>query len=218
MSAAFSVLRKAFVNWYDSMLTLVVLNMLWLLSLVTIVLLPPATAALYAVTNEMMHTGSGGFSEFFEAGRRYFIKSWIWALMNLLMLAVIWANIVFYGQQKTDLAAIVQALFVMLGVYWLVIQFYFWPFLMEQTDKRVFLALRNSVLTALASPGFTLLMALAVILMVVLSVVFVLPAGVMTATVIALMGNHAVLNRLETFGKLQPPDAEAETESAKDKE
>mgnify|MGYP005851036913 CR=1 FL=1 len=214
MGAPLSVIRQTFVDWYNAMLSLALLNLLWLLSLVTVVLFPPATAALYAVANELARGESSGFSEFIEAGRRYFIKSWIWALMNVAVLLVIWSNIVFYGQQGTDLAIIVQTFFVILGVYWLVMQvLYFWPLMMEQSEKRVLMALRNSVLVMLASPVFTLVLVVFVVVLLVLSVVFVLPMGVMTIAVIALVGNHAVRNRLIAFGKLSDPNAPPASEA-----
>lgn len=214
MGAAFGVIRRTFIDWYDSMILLAVLNLLWLLSVVTVVLFPPATAAMYAVAYEITHEGSSSFSEFMQAGRRYFVKSWIWALINLAVLVLAWSNIVFYGAQGTDLAAIVQMIFVILTIYWLIIQFYVWPFFMEQREKRVLLALRNATLTALAAPGFTVLMVVVVVALLVASVVFVLPAGVMTAAIIALMGVHAVTDRLVAFGKVQSPENEAAPDAA----
>lgn len=213
MSRAFTVMRRAVVGWYDGMIQFAVLNLLWLLAGATIVLLPPATAAFYAVANEHAHGYSAGLSDFIEAGRRYFFKSWFWALLNVVVLTVTYANIVFYGSLGNDLGFILQSVFLAVGAYWLVIQFYFWPFMMEQQNKRVLLALRNATLTTLASPGFTFLMVVFVALLVTLSFLFVLPLGVLTVAVIALLGNFAVLDRLEAFGKTPLQEAAAASDA-----
>lgn len=49
----------------------------------------------------------------------------------------------------------------MLGLGWLVVQFYALPYLIEQEGQHLGQALRIGLLTALAAPGYTLVLALA---------------------------------------------------------
>jgi uncharacterized membrane protein YesL len=86
-----------------------------------------------------------------------------------------------------------------IGVGWLVVQFYALAFYVEQEDKRLRVAWRNGLFTALASPIYTLILTLFVAGLLFLSVSIPALVFVGVPAVIALLANRAVNERLETF-------------------
>jgi uncharacterized membrane protein YesL len=129
-------------------------------------------------------------------------------LLNLLVAAVSAVNVWFYGQFDEDWARIVQGFPLFLGLVWLVVQFYALPYLMEQKEESLKLALRNGLLTLLAAPGYTVVVAGLAALITLLSVWLVAPVFLGAPCLIAILGNRAVRERLETY-RVQGQDTDA---------
>jgi uncharacterized membrane protein YesL len=193
------VVGDALRAWWDDWVNMAVISLLWGLCWLTIVLGPPATLGIYYATNELAHGKSFGPRSMLEGGRRYFVQSWLWLLLNLAVAAVIGVNYFFYAGLKTAWSNYLQVFFLLLGLAWLVIQFYALPYLMEQEQKQLKIALRNGLFTALAAPGYTLVVAGAAVLVAVVSVFSVALLFLGGPCLIATLGNHAVLERLETY-------------------
>lgn len=187
-------------DWWDDWVNMVVLNLLLWLGWLTIVLGPPATFGLYYVTKHLARGRAMGPRTLFEGGRRYFWQSWIWLLLNLVVMLVIGANYIFYASLEPAWARFLQAAFVLLGLAWLVVQFYAIPYFMEQEEKRVFMALRNSLYTILAAPGYTVVVAGAAALLIGLSAGTVALLFLGGPCLVASLGSRAVLERLDSFG------------------
>ena len=193
------VVAQALSDWWDDWINMALISLVWLLCWVTVVLGPPATFGLYYVTNQLAHGRSLGLRGLLEGGRRYLRQSWRWMLLNLLVAVVVVTNVWFYGQFDADWAAIVQPFPLLLGLAWLVVQFYALPYLMEQKTESLRPALRNGLFTLLAAPGYTAVVAGLAALVAVLSVVLVAPLFVGGPCLIAALGNRAVRERLETY-------------------
>jgi hypothetical protein len=199
LPAPLQVVVQALSDWWDDWINMALISLVWLLCWVTIVLGPPATFGLYYVTNQLAHGRSLGLGGLLEGGRRYFLKSWLWMLLNLVVAVVSVVNIWFYGQLDADWAGIVQAFPLVLSLAWLVVQFYALPYLMEQKEESLKLALRNGLFTLLAAPGYTAVVAGLAALIAVLSVWLVAPIFLGGPCLIAALGNRAVWERLETY-------------------
>jgi|SRR5688572_8082587 len=193
------VVGQAFRDWWDDWVNMVVLNLLWWLAWLTIVLGPPATFGLYYVINNLVHGKSLGPRGLLEGGRLYFLQSWVWLLLNLIVVLVIGINYFYYASLTTAWANFLQAAFLPLGLAWLIIQFYALPYFMEQEEKRVTLALRNGLFTALAAPSYTLVVVGAAVLVTGLSVGTVALLFLGGPCLIATLGSRAVVERLETY-------------------
>jgi uncharacterized membrane protein YesL len=193
------VVGQALRDWWDDWLNMAVISLIWLLCWVTVVLGPSATFGVYYVTNQLAHGRSLGPRGLLEGGRRYFFKSWLWMLLNLVAAVVVVANVWFYGQFDADWAVIVRVVPPFLGLAWLVVQFYALPYLMEQEKKSLRLALRNGLFTFLAAPGYTAVVAGLAALIAALSAILVAPLFLGSACLIAALGNRAVRERVETF-------------------
>ncbi len=206
MQAALAVIWETLRDWWDSMVGLATFNLLWLGLSLTVILCPPATAGLYAVTNSLAHGKGQRLDDFVAAARRYAWVSWRWALINLALGALLAVNFAFYGSLEGMAAFLIQAALVSAGGVWLVMQFYVWPFLMEQEQKRLRTALRNALFLALANPLYTLTLLVVSGLAIVFSLVAILPLGFFTMSFLALLGNRAVVERLTHYGKLPAMD------------
>ena len=200
LPAPIQVTAQALTDWWDDWVNLVIVNLACLLCWLTVLLGPPATFGLYYVTNSLAHGESLGLRGLLTGGRRYFFKSWLWALLNLGVIIIVVVNVLFYAQFDGDWVVFVQGFYILAAVLWLIVQFYALPYLMEQEQKRLRSALRNGLFTALAAPGYTLVVAGLTVLIIALSVGFVFPLLFGAPCLIAVLGNRAVLERLEAFG------------------
>jgi hypothetical protein len=202
MRQALDVFWQASRDWWNSMVGLASLNLLWLVISLTVVLFPPATAGMHGVTYSIARGKGQHIEDFWGAARRYAALSWLWAGANLLVIVIVYADVVFYNVVGGIFGLALQVVLIGLGLLWMAMQFYFWPFMMVQEDKRFWLALRNAAFLALGAPLYTLLMVTIAGLILIVSGLIIVPFAVFTLSFISLLGNHAVVERLSTYGKL----------------
>ena len=211
MSAAPRVIGRTLSDWWFAWVRLVMINATWLACCLTIVLLPPATFGMYHAAAELVMGRSMAWSEFLTGARRYFLKSWLWMLINGVVAALLWAKVQFYSQLGEAWAEVLRLIALTLGACWLVVQFYALPYFMIQQQKRLRVALKNGLLTALASPLYSLVLSLFVALLLMASLYFPVLIFVGVPAMIAVLGSHAVRERLETFGKIGEQPSEDDT-------
>lgn len=202
MQAALSVYWRSLRDWYNGMIGLAALNGLWFGAALTVVLLAPATAGIYSVTHSAARGTGQHMDDFLRGARNYLWVSLRWLLANVLVIAVFLINIQFYGAAPGILPQVILVALLSVGFLWLAMQLYVWPFLLVQEDQRLRIALKNAAFLALASPLYTLTLLAGAALAVVLSVVTIAPLALFLTSFLALLGNRAVLERLQAFGKL----------------
>jgi hypothetical protein len=200
LDAGRGVIRAIRDGW-DALFVVGALNLAWLALSLTVVLLPPATAALFESMDELADGRIPGLREYFGFVRRRFLTAWLWALWAIAGLSIAWVNVGFWNDAGGSLAWL-SAVSLVLGVLFAVSLLYVWPFVFRQTEGGLGRAIRNSILTVLAAPIFAVSLALVLIVVVAASAVLILPLAVFTTALIALVGAHAVTNRLRAFGKL----------------
>lgn len=207
MGTAFRAFWAALKDYYEEMFRLVGANLLWAVLAIPVVTLPPATAGMLYLTNQVAHHKSVELGMFFEGFKKYFVKSWLLALLNAAVLTIFYVNFTFYGKMVGgQWGAILQGLFVGLGVMWCLIQLYVFPMLLEQQEPRLLLALRNAAFMAFASPIATLVLGVLLVVTAALSVALALPFAVALMAVVGLAANEAVLMLLVQFGIRKPPE------------
>lgn len=194
------VIAQALRDWWDDWVNQVIIAIVWIFCWLTVVLGPPATLGLYYVANRLAHGDSLGLGGLIEGARRYFIKSWQWALLNLAALLVLAVDLMFYGQVQAAWAGFLQGTFIVLGLLWLLVQFYALPLLMEQEQKSLKLALRNGLFVALSAPGYTLVVAFIAVLLLVFCAALIIPIFLGFPGLFAAIGNRAIIERLATYG------------------
>jgi uncharacterized membrane protein YesL len=194
------VIMDAFKDWYDDWVNMLVINFIFLLCWATIILGPPALFAMYDVSGSLAYGKSQYPRDMISAMRKYFLKSWQWFILNLVISAIIVVNFFFYRTVRSDWALFVQALFIFLGILWLVIQFYALPYMMEQEEKSLKTAYRNGLFTILGAPGYTFVVVGFAAFLAGLSIITILPIALAAPTLIASIGSRSVRERLETLG------------------
>jgi uncharacterized membrane protein YesL len=149
-------LRTALVDAYVGAIPLITLNLFWFLISLPIVTIFPALAGLYYATNRLGHQRSADRHTIIEGFRAYFWISWRWGLMNVLVVAILMVNIFYYGVANTDLANVARVVLITILLLWIMVQIFTFPLLIEQDDKRLRTALRNSLVILIKRPLFCL--------------------------------------------------------------
>lgn len=199
LPAPLQVIGRALRDWWDDWINMTVITLLWWLCWLTIVLGPPATLGIYHVTNLLAHGDSQGPAGFIDGIKRYFWRGWAWFLLNVVAVVLIIVNFFFYRQFEATWATVARAFFLVLGLLWALTQFYALPYLIEQEEKSLRLALRNGLFTALAAPGYTLVVAGFTAAVGALGIVLVVPLFLGGVCLVASLGNRAMLERVEVF-------------------
>jgi uncharacterized membrane protein YesL len=192
MKEAGQVIGETLVDAYYDFTLLMTLNLLWVVVSLPVLTLPPALLGLQYAAHQMVHERHAVFAweTFFEGFRSCFLLSWRWALLNLLMLATLSANYLFYGQFSADWVPWVQGIFMALATLWTLIQVTTLSLLMEQEDRRVWTALRNSLVLFARKPAFSLVLFLSIGLVAVISTIFMLPWILFTVSLISYLANR----------------------------
>jgi hypothetical protein len=195
------------------------------LTVISLIPLPPAMAGLWSVANRVADELTIHWDDYFEGFRRYFWKSLGLALVNILVLAVLLSNVWFYApnnnpfslDSSTSLA--IQILFLLLTALWLAYQMYPMALLLEQEDQRLRIALRNGGVLFLTRPGFGILLALMLAVVIAVSTYpLVVPWFVLTLSFIAVVCNKAVKHLLIPHLERAAQEAEFETPAQEEKE
>ena len=227
MDRPVSIIGRALVNLWDQMFNLVLCNVLWLaahagvvtamgrvlfrwempwfLLLVLVVPGPPATAALFYVTNKVAHGRLARVSDFWKGFKRYFLAGWKWGGLNLLVTLTLGYAVIFYGYGEIPapygfLLALVSLL--LLGG-WLLTQLFAFPFWLEQADQRIRPALQNALAFQAQNPLLTGIILVLVTTMLGLTWLFPPLLGMVTAAFLAMVGNTAVVAEIKA---LQQPE------------
>ena len=202
-------MRAALRDAWDALIAVAPLNLAWLGLALTVVLLPPATAALFEAMHELASGSTPGIRDFLGSVRRRFVAAWLWALWAMAGLVLIGIN-VRPDPDPSEPAAWLSAAAAVLFVLYAVSLLYVWPFVFHQAGGGLAQAIRNSILAVLASPLFALTLALLLGLVIAAGAVLILPLAVAVPGIVGLVASHAVTDRLRAFGKLPPRPSVAE--------
>lgn len=197
MKAAFKVIGEAFKDTWSDLWTVLVCNLVWLISQVFIVPGPPATLALFYYANRLANGETADLSDFWQAFKRYWSVAWRWGLLNYTLLAVLTGDFVLMGSlRQKSLGQLVQGLYLVILAAWLLVQLFVLPFLFEQETPGVKQALRNGAVMLGKNITFSLTLGVFLAVLLVGGIfVFMLSfafGGMLTASA----ANHAVLDRL----------------------
>ncbi len=121
-------------------------------------------------------------------------------LLNLLVGVILIVNIQFYWSLARWWSIMLTAVFLFLGLFWAMMQLYVIPYFVVQESKSLLLAVKNAGLTFLAAPGYTLLLFLFSMGLIITSLVFILPLILALPSLAVLIGVHAVIDRIQAYG------------------
>jgi uncharacterized membrane protein YesL len=218
---AATIIWKSVKDLWEDLVLLVILNVIWAgsallvsaplllfggsqltLSLVLTFILfwgfPIVSGALCFVTNQVAHGVAIGMGTFVTGLRQYWAKSLIVAVINLLVLGLLFLNIQFYALVlEGTWTQFAVAAWILITLYWLMVQIYWFPFILELESEKVFVALRHALMMVMISPGFSLFMAFLLAVLTVLCILLTVPVPLFMAALLLLIINRATLNRLD---------------------
>ena len=197
MASAWLVVRAGLRDAAEDFFTTLVVNLLWLLGCLLLITGPPATLALFYTTHRIARGEVAGPDDFLQAIRRYWTVAWRWGLVNGAIVFFLAGDFWLTGRlSQAPLARFIQGFYLAALAGWLLLQLYALPFLFQQEQPAVRQALRNAALMLRKHAGFTLALALLLLLVLVLATIFFLVIFAAGGFLLALIGSHAVLNRL----------------------
>lgn len=220
MVDALRMLRYSLRDFWDEFVPLVMMNVLWSvaaalpflillllgdlslplrLALSLLMLLPAFvfTGALCFVTNQVARGKTANWGMFSTGLQRFWAKSLVVGVINLLALVLLISNLQFYAVVLegawTNFAL---SLWLVVGLYWGLVQIFWFPMILELENEKVLLGLRNAVVMVIISPGFSISLGLILLVLSVLCVVLSVPAVLVMASFLLLVANHATRSRL----------------------
>jgi len=200
---------------WEELFMLALMNLVTTLFLIPIVTFPPALAGLWSVSNIAAQGKSIAWSDYFDAFKRLFGKSWALAGINIGVIVTLVLNIWFYQPGRPPLnlgdtaSLMIRAFWTSLLVIWVFLQMYPLALLIEQEDQRIRLALRNALVLLAANPGFTLLLGLLLLVIIAVSVVIPALLALISLAIVAVTCNKAVRHLLEPYRDRLREEAEA---------
>jgi len=227
MVEALSLVWYSIKDFWDDFVLLVMMNMLWALAaalplaavwllgarlpilalglaVLLLLPLPIVTGGLFFVANQITRGVAVGWGTFVTGVKRYWLKSLVVALVNVVVLFLIGVNIQFYATVlEGGMVGFISVIWLAVGIYWLLVQAFWFPMILELENEKMGLALRNALLMAVVTPGFSLTLLLVAVILVVLSAVLTLPLLAFTTALLALMANHATRSRL-AYARKEP--------------
>ncbi len=159
-------------------------------------------AALYAACNRVANGFALSWEFFFAAFRQNIWKWWRYLLLSFTVLLLLLLNFLWYPLQFPDEVWVlwVQGAWLAALIFWVAIQFYAFPFYVEQEVKSWKVALRNGALVAGANPIYTLILLIVVFALLGLSLLIVPPLFVLVGWLLWVMtGSEAVADRVKAY-------------------
>jgi uncharacterized membrane protein YesL len=196
MNLAWRVIRTSISDFADEILWLVLLNVLWCIAAVTVIGAPLVSAGMAWVAAEIGEGKVLRWNTFTTGIRRYWKQSYLWALANVLVAALIGMNLAFYSGRSESWTLVPFFLFGALGLWWAGMQFYFFPFLTHQENPSLRMAYRNSIVLMLSQPGLSIVMFLVVIVLAALSYFFLFPLFLFFFALLSILSNRAVIETI----------------------
>lgn len=183
----------------DWLFPFAVVNLMWVLLSLTVILLPPATAALFATVHDAYFNRGPSPRRYWEHVRRWARFSYGWALALIvsgagLLAAYRWSAQAGFAPGQVVVLVLVCVL--------LVSQYYFWPYLMTQDRPAPLRALRNSLYTVIGDLAMFLLYVAGALFVMVPGVVLIAPVIFILPVFLAMLPTYSLLRWLAHHGHL----------------
>jgi hypothetical protein len=197
--AVFRIIKISLRDIWEDIWSVLVINLVWTLCVLTIIPGPPATLALFQYANRMAHGETVDVKDFFKGFKGSWGTAWRWGAVNLLVCAVLVGDVVLSNQKNMGASAYpyVQSFYIALLAVWLLLQPYVLTFLLEQEQPLLKTAFRNSFLMLAKNLPFSIAYTLELILTVLVGVVLFMSIFAIGGVLLADVGNRAVLFNLE---------------------
>ena len=206
---AFRVFWLSLRDLYEELFMFAGLNLLWWLCVLVIVLIPPATAGLMYLANELAHERRVEWRMFLTGARLYLWRSWQVTIASLGGIVILLTNIWFYVNVTTGILQYLTILWIYLLIIWLAAQIYVFPLLIQMEQPRLLLIYRNALLLTLSRPLFTVLLILLLVAATIIGGLFAIILILAIPGLWAIAANRALVHVLEEVRAAQTKDGES---------
>lgn len=198
MKNALQVLRASIVDIWEHLVLVMACSLTWLVLVVLIIPGPPATVALFEMAERLARREPLlEWRDYLRAVRARFGLGWRWAAIVAPVVAILLIDILAMPRIfSPTVAAPAQWFFIVTLALWLVVNWYALALLFQQKALSMRLALRNGAVLLLQHPLFTFVLTAVTALLLWLGVILVLVNLLFGPMLVALIGTHAVLDRL----------------------
>lgn len=201
----FRAMRDAAFDVQDWLLMFGAVNLTWFGLSVTLIMLPPATAALY----DLAYAAYRGV---YPTPRRYLgfvrerlITGWIWGLANILLLVMAGVTIRFYAEQGTAFTELLRGVTIFITLLAVIAQFYLWPYMAIQEEPNLLGSLRNAAFTSMADPMLLILNGGLTLFILIPGIVVLAPMMLIVPVFLALVGTYSLVDWLVRQGIIEDP-------------
>jgi hypothetical protein len=171
---------------YDSASEIIISNILWFLLSIPIVTAPAAAAGAYSNAYRLAIGKPATAQSFMKGIRKFGWAGYRFFFMNLLVFLALFFYLYFFGQIRTQWAVWVQGIVIGISIIWLLLNIFTFPLYLAQEEKKLLVALRNSVVFYIKMPGLCLSLISFLLLFLALSTLLGVPWLLFT-TVLAFM-------------------------------
>jgi uncharacterized membrane protein YesL len=192
-------LRLAFAAWWRELIDYAVLNVLWVGCSLSIVLGPPAFAAMYQMASDSADRHVADWQSYFAAIKKLFFPAWRWGLLQLAVYGIGGFNFLYYSYASGTCWALLRGVWFVCLTVWTVLNVFYWPFYMEQTDRRIKNTYRNVLVLCATRPGMVVGVALVTVAVTALSAGTVILCAFGVMPLVALIGTFAARQALDSF-------------------
>ncbi|MGH2542723.1 MAG: DUF624 domain-containing protein, partial [Ardenticatenaceae bacterium] len=174
--------RAALSGWWREIFILTGLNLLWTITLFTVIALPPATAAIFFVARRVLEGDPFvGWETFAQPIRRYWAAAWRWGIVFFLVAGVAATNLWLYQDALGTIWDFLRWVWATILVVWVSLNLFFWPlwFAEEPAQRTLRATWRNCVAFLAANPLPALFVTIIVLLLGTLSFLTGIPLGIL---------------------------------------
>lgn len=185
-------LRRTLSDLWEEALLLTLTGVIGGLLSIVIVTIPYVLAAHYHTALRISQHRVVSFRDWFSLGRRqlrFFVQ---WSLLAAFVTLVLIANVLFYLRLQFEWAWMLAYVFIGLLLTWLLPQPFVPAFYLQQTDRRLRTALRNTAVLSVTEPISVVLAWLLVALLAIPLAYFAWPLLPAVIPVMALISTHVV--------------------------
>ena len=192
IKSAFPVIWDSIKLWWKDWANQVLVAVAAILLSLTVVLYPMALFGVYEQALDLTHGIRTGIMGFWQGFKRYWRKSLPWGLLNLLVTALFGFNVWFYRSISNLIGLVLMLLMSGLLIFWLIWQFYSVSCFFLQEEKTLKVAWKNGLAVILLQPGYALVIAIVMLILLGLSVTTFIPIFLGSIPLVAIMGLRAV--------------------------
>ncbi len=192
MVKALKIVGRAIGHWYDEVFILMLFNLAWFVLQLPIITAPVATATMYVVAQKVVDKEYLELRPILFDLQRMFLPGLTWGFVNIVVIGVMVVNFIAYQDMFGTIWSVLRVAWGCIALTWVGANFFYWPFWLIQTDRRLVTTYRNSFIFLLKNPGFGLSIVAFSIVLIILCGLTTLPLVVLLISWLALIGILAV--------------------------